>query len=129
MRGQYVHEASLLMAAGSDPAAPGAAITLELCGSWEHEPPCPLAPHHTEHSREGDGVRLRVVFAAEPDKEDEVRRRIGKALAGGSLTGPGGAKTNWTLQHTGSGVLTGTERERAQRIAAANPSPETSPEA
>jgi len=119
MRGQYLHQASLLMAAGSDPGAPGAAITLELCGSWEHEPPCPLAPHHTGHARDGNDVKLRIVFAAEPDKEDEVRRRIGKALAGGSLTGPGGVKTNWTLQDTGPGVLSESEREQAKRIAAA----------
>ena len=118
MRGQYVHQASLLMAAGSDPAAPGAAITLELCGSWEHEPPCPLAPHHTGHARDGNEVELRIVFAAEPDKEDDVRRRIGKALAGGTLTGPGGVKTNWTLQDAGPGVLTQSEREQAKRIAA-----------
>jgi hypothetical protein len=69
MRGQYVHQATVLMAAGSDPSAPGAAITLELCGSWEHEPPCPLAPHHTDYARNGNDVTLRIVFAAEPEKE------------------------------------------------------------
>ncbi|MCU1515875.1 MAG: Uncharacterized protein JWQ75_596 [Pseudarthrobacter sp.] len=125
MRGQYVHEATLLMAAGSDADAPGAAITLELCGSWEHEPPCPLAPHHTVPTRDGSEVKLRIVFAAEPDKEDEVRRRIEKALASGSLTGPGGVKTNWTLQETGPGVLTGPERDQATRIASAIDSQET----
>jgi hypothetical protein len=78
-----------------------------------------LAPHHTGHARDGNDVKLRIVFAAEPDKEDEVRRRIGKALACGSLTGPGGVKTNWTLQDTGPGVLSESEREQAKRIAAA----------
>ena len=33
MRGLYVHAASLRMEPGADPAAPGAAITLELCGT------------------------------------------------------------------------------------------------
>ena len=35
--------------------APGGAITVALCGSWDHEPPCPLAPHHTRAHRSGDG--------------------------------------------------------------------------
>jgi hypothetical protein len=124
MRGQYVHQASVLMAAGSDPGAPGAAITLELCGSWEHEPPCPLAPHHTGHARDGNEVKLRIVFAAEPAKENEVRGRIEKALAGGTLTGPGGVKTNWTFRDSGPAELSDAEREQAGRIAAHAPTPE-----
>ena len=119
MRGQYVHQATLLMAAGSDAGAPGAAITLELCGGWEHEPPCPLAPHHTEYVRDGRDVTLRTVFAAEPDKEGEVRRRIERALAGESLTKPGGAKTNWTYRGSGPDVLNEAEQEQARRIATA----------
>jgi hypothetical protein len=48
VNGQHVHAATLLMAdAAADAAAPGAAITVALCGSWEHPPPCPLAAHHT----------------------------------------------------------------------------------
>ncbi len=119
MRGQYVHQATVLMAAGSDPSAPGAAITLELCGSWEHEPPCPLAPHHTDYARNGNDVTLRIVFAAEPEKEGEVRRRIERALAGESLTKPGGVKTNWTYRGGGPAVLSAAEQEQARRIAAA----------
>ncbi|MDE8668499.1 hypothetical protein PY310_07880 [Pseudarthrobacter sp. H3Y2-7] len=119
MRGQYVHQATVLMAAGSDPSAPGAAITLELCGSWEHEPPCPLAPHHTDYARNGNDVTLRIVFAAEPDKEGDVRRRIERALAGESLTKPGGVKTNWTYRGGGPAVLSAAEQEQARRIAAA----------
>jgi hypothetical protein len=119
MRGEYVHQATLLMATGSDAEAPGAAITLELCGGLEHEPPCPLAPHHTDYIRDGNDVKLRIVFAAEPEKEEEVRRRIEKALAGESLTKPGGVKTNWTYRGGGPGVLNEAEREQARRIAAA----------
>jgi hypothetical protein len=63
-------------------------------------------------------VKLRIVFAAEPDREEEVRRRIEKALAGGSLTGPGGVKTNWTFRDSGPAVLSEAEREQAKRIAA-----------
>ena len=30
-------EAELLLADDTDPAAPGAAVTVALCGHWEHE--------------------------------------------------------------------------------------------
>lgn len=116
-RGQYVHHASLRMAEDADPAAPGAAVTLELCGSLDHEPPCPLAPHHTAAERNGAAVELRIVFAAEPALEGEVRRRIGQALAAGSVTGPAGVRTLWTLQDSGPAALTDAEREHARRIA------------
>jgi len=42
------------MAAGGDLAALGGAISVEVCGSWDHAGPCPLAPHHTELEQEGD---------------------------------------------------------------------------
>jgi hypothetical protein len=84
-----------------------------------------LAPHHTGHVRDGNEVRLRVVFATEPAQENEVRRRIEKALAGGSLTGPGGVKTNWTFRESGPAELSEAEQEQARRIAANAPSPET----
>ena len=117
MREPYVHEASLVMDSAGDPGAPGAAITVELCGSWEHTPPCPLAPHHTSHQRDGNEVALRVVFAAEPEAEDEVRRRIDSALAAGSLTSPDGVKTGWSLLQSSAGVLSDAERGQAERIA------------
>ncbi|MDR7158290.1 hypothetical protein [Arthrobacter sp. BE255] len=117
MRGHYVHAASLRMDPDADLAAPGAAITLELCGSWDHVPPCPLAPHHTSPERQGGAVELRIVFAADPGQEAEVRRRIDKALASGSLTGPDGMTTRWSLQGSSAAVLSGAERGQAERIA------------
>ena len=118
MRGHYVHAASLRMDPDADLAAPGAAITLELCGSWDHVPPCPLAPHHTSPERQGGAVELRIVFATDPGQEAEVRRRIDKALASGSLTGPDGVTTDWALLGSHAAVLSGAEREHAARIAA-----------
>jgi hypothetical protein len=117
MRGHFVHQVSLLMDADADTGAPGAAVTLELCGSWEHGPPCPLAPHHTSPQRKGGAVTLRIVFAAEPEQEEEVRRRIDKALAAGSITGPGRAITRWTLRDSQAGELSSAELAHAQRIA------------
>jgi hypothetical protein len=96
MRAAFAHEAVLDLAEGADPRAPGAAITVALCGHWEHEPPCPLAPHHVAASREGGRLRVRVLFAAEPGTEAEVRRRIGLALAG-QWPLPDGLTADWRL--------------------------------
>jgi len=104
VRQAYVHDAVVIMEAGGDERAPGAAITVALCGHWEHEPPCPLAPHSTSAERSGDQVRLRVLFAAEPTAEAEVRRRIDAALSGGDLTLPDGGTTRWQLRSTQPGV-------------------------
>src|SRR6201988_946535 len=101
MRQAFVHDALVIMEAGGDMRAPGAAITVALCGSWEHEPPCPLAPHHTAAERDGDFVRLRVLFAAEPADEPDVGRLIAGALAAGHLVTPGGDASRWRVVSEG----------------------------
>ena len=66
-RAAYAHDAVVALDSGGDPRAPGGAITVALCGHWDHEPPCPLAPHHTDATHGGDDtLRLRVLFAADP---------------------------------------------------------------
>ncbi|SDS65868.1 hypothetical protein SAMN04489743_0549 [Pseudarthrobacter equi] len=132
MRAAYVHAASLRMGYDGDTGASGAAITLALCGQWEHPPPCPLAAHHTATTRtsaqqnaaQQHGVQqddmtlnLRTVFAAEPEQEGEVRRRIRAALAQGSQTGPEGTTSRWTLLADEAGELTAAERIHAERLA------------
>ena len=44
------HRARVRLAEGADRAAPGGAVTPALCGAWDHEPPCPIAQHHTTTS-------------------------------------------------------------------------------
>jgi hypothetical protein len=95
MRRAFAHVAVLTMQPDADVRAPGAAITVALCGQWEHQPPCPLAAHHTSAERFGDQVRLRMLFAAEPTDEVVVRARIDAALAAGELRGPDGVITLW----------------------------------
>ena len=56
----------------ADVQAPGAAVTVALCGHWDHEPPCPLAPHHVSAAADDGELRVRILFAAEPDQEDKV---------------------------------------------------------
>lgn len=85
------------MAPDADLRAPGAAITTALCGHWEHDPPCPLASHHTGAERLGDEVRLSILFATEPHLEESVRHQVDVALSRGHLVGPDGT-TRWELR-------------------------------
>ena len=71
----YVHEAEFTLGATTNPAAVGAAVTVALCGHWEHEGPCRW-PHHNHI----EGPLFRTIFVAAPDEEHEVRVRIRGAL-------------------------------------------------
>jgi hypothetical protein len=112
MRQAFVHEAVLRMDADGDTRAPGATVTVELCGHWEHEPPCPVAAHHTRSERVGDAVHVRVLFATEAGREGEVRSRIAEALARG-----GQGATRWTLLGDGPGTVAAVEADHARRLA------------
>ncbi|HET9770548.1 MAG TPA: hypothetical protein VFS16_06650 [Acidimicrobiia bacterium] len=116
MRQVFAHDAVVAMEDGDDAGAPGAAITAAVCGHWEHEPPCPLAPHHTAAERDGDVVRLRVLFAAHPADESEVRRRIDDALASSRLETPEGAVARWRLVSTGVGEVRPDEADHGRRL-------------
>lgn len=100
----------------ADLRGPGAAITVALCGHWDHQPPCPLAPHHTRAERVGDQVHLRTLFAAEPDTEPVVRQRIDLALSGGQLQGPDGVTTCWQLSTSHRSSVTAEETDHAERL-------------
>ena len=92
----FVHEAAIVLADGADPRAPGGAITVALCGDWEHEAPCRW-PHHTDISTVGDGHVVRTMFTAAPEEEPTVRQRIVQALGSGEQAGPDGTVSRWTV--------------------------------
>jgi hypothetical protein len=123
VNGLYVHAATLLMQGAADPAAPGAAITVALCGSLEHPPPCPLAAHHTSWCRDGDAVSLRTIFATKPLHEGGVRRLISRALAAGAFDAPDGTASRWRLLHGGPAELGAQEREHAEQISGSQAAP------
>lgn len=114
----FVHDAQVRMSEGSDVRALGGAVTLELCGSWDHPPPCPVAPHHTAATRDGDDVQVRVLFVTDAGAEDDVRARIDRALASGRVEGPDGVVTHWSLVHSAKGELRRDEAAHATRLAA-----------
>jgi hypothetical protein len=115
MREAYAQDAVLLMNPDADVRAPGAAITVALCGHWDHEPPCPLSPHQVNVDRVGEEVRLRVVFVVEPDREPTVRSRIDEALEHGRLD-VDGTVTQWRLRESRPGDVRPEERELASRL-------------
>jgi hypothetical protein len=106
MRQPFAHGAVITLAPDADIAAPGGAVTAELCGHWQHPPPCPLAPHHTAAQRRGAQVHLRILFATEPEREAEVRTRIGRALAA------------WEVRSSAAGAVRQEEQAHAGRLVA-----------
>jgi hypothetical protein len=100
----------------ADVRAPGAAVTVALCGRWDHDPPCPLAPHHSHAERAAGQVRVRVLFAAEPDQEHVVRQRIESALSSGQLEGPDGVTTRWQLAVSVPSDVGAGEADHAERL-------------
>lgn len=106
MRQPFAHDAVITLAPDADIAAPGGAVTAELCGHWQHPPPCPLAPHHTAAQRRGAQVHLRILFATEPEREAEVRTRIGRALA------------PWEVRSSAAGAVRQEEQAHAGRLVA-----------
>jgi hypothetical protein len=97
----HAHEAVLELEAGADAAAPGAAITVELCGHWKHEGTCRW-PHRTSViSLVGRVLSARVLYAASPSELHEVRSRLAAALNRGELTGPDGHVHRWRVRREG----------------------------
>jgi hypothetical protein len=115
MRQAFAHDAVLTLPPEADERAPGAAVTAALCGHWEHEPPCPLAPHHVRADRAGGELRVRILFAAEPEAEPEVRRRIELALSG-QWPLPGDLTAAWRLTGNGPSDVTAAEEAHAGRL-------------
>jgi hypothetical protein len=120
MKHAFAHEAILAMDNDADLRAPGGAITVELCGSLDHEPPCPLAAHHTSAERVDDQVRLPILFACEPDAEPVVRDRIDRALATGQFEGPDGSITRWRVKASHRCDVTAEDRAHGKRLANGN---------
>jgi hypothetical protein len=118
-RAAYAHDAVVVLDPGGDARAPGGAITVALCGHWDHQPPCPLAPHHTDATPAGDDTfRVRILFAAEPADEQRVRGLIERALSSGRLTGPDGRATRWMVESENASSIRPDESDHAARLSA-----------
>jgi hypothetical protein len=116
MRKAFAHDAVLVLDDGGDERAPGGAITVALCGSWQHDPPCPLAPHHTRTHRAGREVTLRMLFAAEPADVSRVRDLVDGVLSRGWGDSPDGSRTIWDLLESGPSPVRAEEEAHAERL-------------
>ena len=75
-------EAELALADGLDPQAVGAAVTVELCGHWEHDGPCRW-PHNSAIDAEASPARFRTVAVAEEGETEAIASRIRGVLTAG----------------------------------------------
>lgn len=115
MRQAFAHEAILAMEPEADDRAPGAAVAVAVCGHWDHKPPCPLSPHRVHATRVDNELHVRVLFAAEPETEGEVRRRIERALSG-LWRFPDGFTTPWQLKESRPSTVAAEETDQAERL-------------
>jgi len=104
----YVIEAELALSEGLDPAAVGAAVTVELCGRWEHEGACRW-PHNTAIDAARDPARMRTLFVAGEAEAAAVGERIERTLRGA---------TAWRLVAIRSRPVAADERQLAERLLA-----------
>ena len=116
MRFPFVHEAALRLHDEADPQAPGAAVTVALCGHWEHEGPCRWPHFSAVSERTGNDVTLRVLFVADPADERDVRTRIVRALQHGRLEG-GPRPSAWIMLRENSAELRRDELPQAEHLA------------
>lgn len=94
------------MADGLDPAAVGAAVTVELCGHWDHDGACRW-PHNSAIDAGREPARLRTLFVADPAESAAVRERIEATLRGA---------TAWRVVSIRSRAVAEDERALAERL-------------
>jgi hypothetical protein len=104
----HVVEAEIELTEGVDPAAVGAAVTVELCGDWQHHGPCRW-PHNNAIDDERVPARFRTLFVANRSEAQAVRDRIEAALRGASA---------WRVLALRTRAVSDGERELAARLVA-----------
>ena len=104
----FVVEAELVLRDGIDPAAVGAAVTVELCGHWQHAGSCRW-PHNSAIETQRDRARFRTLFVADEPEAALVRERIETALRGG---------LGWRVLLVQSRPVAEAERVLAERLLA-----------
>lgn len=88
--------AELQLEPGADSRSPGGAVTIALCGHWEHEGACRW-PHYSHVEPIGNSFLMTVEFNCPEHDLSEVQQRIEGALKGGMCIGPDGRENHWRL--------------------------------
>ena len=105
----FVVEAELELRAGCEPPAVGAAVTVDLCGHWEHDGACRW-PHNSAIDAARRPARFRTIYVADASEAPRVRARIEAALRAG---------TEWRVVSVGARAVAASERPLAERLLAA----------
>ena len=103
----FAFEAELELAPGTDPRAPGGAVTMALCGHWDHEGPCRW-PHNSRMDTSVARARLRTVIVADDETKHEVVARIEGGLR---------ADARWSVLDCTTGTIRSDERGLAEGLA------------
>ena len=95
---RYRITAEVVFDAGADTRAIGGAVTVALCGHWEHEGECRW-PHYNHLEHHAETQQLTVEFTCPENDLDEVVGRIRQAVANGVQCGPDGREHHWRQLH------------------------------
>lgn len=109
-RCHYAHAAVLVPDEDAAPSTAdvGAAVTVSLCGDWEHEGPCRWPSNHDTVAA-ADCWSYRVLFVAPRADEAAVRERIEEALR---------SDHRWRVLESGPRNVAASEQALADRLAA-----------
>jgi hypothetical protein len=102
----HVLEAQLGLDEGLDPGAVGAAVTVELCGHWEHVGPCRW-PHNSEIDAEREPALFRTLFVCDEGELADVSERVVRALRGAEA---------WRVVALAERPVAASERALAERL-------------
>jgi hypothetical protein len=102
-------DVDLELHSGADRRAPGAAVTVALCGHWEHDGACRW-PHNSRIDDSRVPARLRTVAIVDEPSVAEVLRRMEDGLR---------AAPDWTVLAFHVGDIAEDERPLADRLLSA----------
>ena len=106
--GSIAIEVEFEMNAGEDSRSPGGAVTVALCGHWDHDGPCRW-PHSNRMHENSPPAVLRSVVVGPIEDHDEIARRIEDALRN---------DTRWQVHHFVVGGVAEDERPLVLRLMA-----------
>ena len=103
----FALDALISLVHDADSAAPGAEVTVALCGHWEHEGRCRW-PHNTRIDASSPSAHMRTVVVAPRVDRDAIAGRVEDALR---------RDTRWSVLGFTLGEITESEHALVDRLA------------
>ena len=91
----FTYQATVELLAG-DVRAIGAAVTVALCGHWEHDGPCRW-PHLTTTESAQNRIAVHVSYDCADNERADVESIIAGAISSGVLATPVHEATTWRV--------------------------------